>query len=264
MAFVTTKGRFSYAHVLKPHSINGGVPAYSVDLLIPKTDTAGIQKIQAEITRVFNESTPTKFGGRRPANWRSPLMDGDTMMDKEGKPRTDTAGHMVLRAKCSQDQPPEVVDASKQPVFSARDFYSGCYGRISGGFFAYNNSGNMGISFGLNNVQKLEDGEALGGGKTSANDDFDDMPGYAQQYQPPAYPPYQAPDIYAPPTAPAYQQPAYQPPGYNSPLAPTYPQPANQPPGYASPGVAPPIYPQPAPQIDPLTGLPTNNQILGL
>jgi hypothetical protein len=66
-----------------------------------------------------------------------------------------------------------VVDASLNPIITADEFYSGCYGRASISFYAYNTSGNKGIAAGLNNIQKLEDGERLAGG-SSAEEDFGD------------------------------------------------------------------------------------------
>ena len=50
--------------------------------------------------------------------------------------------------------------------------YSGCYGRISVNFYGFNSNGNHGIAAGLGNIQKLRDGESLGG-RTNAEDDFD-------------------------------------------------------------------------------------------
>ena len=38
-------------------------------------------------------------------------------------------------------------------------------------FYAFNSNGNKGIACGLGNIQKIRDGESLGG-KTSAADDF--------------------------------------------------------------------------------------------
>ena len=51
------------------------------------------------------------------------------------------------------------------------EFYSGCYGRASITLYPYDTSGSKGIAAGLNNVQKLEDGEKFGG-TTSAAADF--------------------------------------------------------------------------------------------
>jgi hypothetical protein len=47
------------------------------------------------------------------------------------------------------------------------------YGRASINFYAFNTNGNKGIACGLNNIQKLRDGEPLGG-KSRAEDDFND------------------------------------------------------------------------------------------
>ena len=55
------------------------------------------------------------------------------------------------------------------------DFYSGCYGAADINFFPYNNSGAMGISCGLNNVLKLEDGPKLSGTDLSADAAFGDL-----------------------------------------------------------------------------------------
>ena len=51
------------------------------------------------------------------------------------------------------------------------EVYSGVYGRASINFYAFNSNGNKGIACGLNNLQKIRDGEPLGG-KSSAASDF--------------------------------------------------------------------------------------------
>ena len=51
--------------------------------------------------------------------------------------------------------------------------YSGVYGRASITFYAFNKNGSKGIACGLNNLQKISDGEPLGG-KNRAEDDFAD------------------------------------------------------------------------------------------
>lgn len=49
--------------------------------------------------------------------------------------------------------------------------YSGCYARVSLNFYAFNSNGNKGVACGLGNIQKIRDGESLGG-RSSATDDF--------------------------------------------------------------------------------------------
>lgn len=58
-----------------------------------------------------------------------------------------------------------------QIILDQSEVYSGCYGRISVTFYGYNSNGNRGIGAGLGNIQKLEDGEALGG-RSKASDEF--------------------------------------------------------------------------------------------
>ena len=66
---------------------------------------------------------------------------------------------------------PQIVDTSVQPIIDRSEVYSGCYARVSINFYAFNSNGNRGIACGLGNIQKLADGEALGG-KTTAAEDF--------------------------------------------------------------------------------------------
>ena len=72
------------------------------------------------------------------------------------------------------------MDANIQSILQQSDVYSGMYGRVSVTFFAYSNSGKKGIGCGLNAVQKLRDGEPLGG-HISAEEAFGQMPAYMQQ-----------------------------------------------------------------------------------
>ena len=65
------------------------------------------------------------------------------------------------------------MDADCQPILDTSELYSGIYGRASINFYAFNTNGNKGIACGLNNLQKLRDGEPLGG-KSRAEDDFSD------------------------------------------------------------------------------------------
>ena len=60
---------------------------------------------------------------------------------------------------------PGIVDAGCQPIIERSEVYSGVYGRASINFYAFNSNGNKGIACGLNNLQKIKDGEPLGGKK---------------------------------------------------------------------------------------------------
>lgn len=158
---VTGKVRFSYAHVFEPHAQSDGQEKkYSVQLIIPKTDTKTVKAIKAAIEAAIAEKYPNK----RPQNLRMPLRDGD-IEDK---------GESVLGAyfmNVSSKNAPGIVDAALNKIIDQTEFYSGCYGRASINAFTYDNSGNKGVSFGLQNLQKTQDGEPLGS-RSRAEDDF--------------------------------------------------------------------------------------------
>ena len=67
---------------------------------------------------------------------------------------------------------PGIVDIDRQPILERSEVYSGVYGRASVTMYAFNSNGNRGIACGLNNLQKIRDGEPLGS-RSRAEDDFD-------------------------------------------------------------------------------------------
>lgn len=157
--------RFSYLHCWEPVGIEGGEPKYSVSAIIPKSDKATINKIKAAIEQVKKESLSV-WGGKVPANLKTPLRDGDT--DRPD----DEAYTDSYFFNANSKQKPQVVDNLVQPILDQSEVYSGCYGNISVNFYAYSINGNKGIAAGLGNIQKLSDGESLGG-RTSAAEDFE-------------------------------------------------------------------------------------------
>lgn len=164
---VTKLVRFSYVHVYEPSKIGDtGDEKYSVSLIIPKSDKETITKIEAAIEAAKEEGKTSKFGGKIPANLKTPLRDGD--IEKADDPAY--ANSYFLNANSTTA--PGIIDAAKKPV-PEEEFYSGCYGRASINFFAFNTNGNKGIGCGLNHLQKIKDGEPLSG-KGKAENDFDD------------------------------------------------------------------------------------------
>lgn len=207
---VTGEVRLSYVNVFNPRpSQSGGDPKYSVTILLPKSDIATKQAIDAEIQRVLAEAAATTFGGQTPVSPAIPVYDGDGVRPSGEPFGEECRCHWVFTA--SSQIKPEVVDANVQPILSQSQVYSGCYGRVSIRFFAYNKAGKKGVGCGLGNVQKLRDGEPLGGG-TTAKQDFGAI---AQQQTVSAYnqpaqnyqrqytaTPVQQPQTYQPTTAP--------------------------------------------------------------
>ena len=160
--------RWSYANVLEPKSINGSAPKYSISLIIPKSDTATVNKINAAIQAAYEEGeSKLKGSGKTVPSLsvlKTPLRDGD--VERPDDP--NYAGAYFINASTTA---PGIVDADRQPILDRTEIYSGVYGRASINLYAFNSNGNKGIACGLNNLQKIRDGEPLGG-KTRAEDDF--------------------------------------------------------------------------------------------
>ena len=163
---ITGKVRFSYAHVFEPSAINeGDDKKYSVSILIPKTDKVTLGKIE-KATEAAKQEGKGKWNGKIPPVLKLPLRDGDV----ERPDDEAYEGMMFLNA--SSKNKPGIVDENTDELMSKDEFYSGCFGRASVNFYAFNVSGNKGIAVGLNNLQKLEDGDRLSGGGSSAAEDF--------------------------------------------------------------------------------------------
>ena len=162
--------RWSYANVWQPKSINGGAPKYSVSLIIPKSDTVTVEKVKAAIQAAYEEGESKLKGNGKtvPALSviKTPLRDGDT--ERPDDPAYANAYFINANSATA----PGIVDADRQPIIDTSEVYSGVYGRASINFYAFNSNGNKGIACGLNNLQKIRDGEPLGG-KSRAEDDFD-------------------------------------------------------------------------------------------
>ena len=173
MKVITGKDtRWSYCNVWEAKAINGGTPKFSVSLLIPKTDTVTVKKIKAAIEAAYREGeAKLKGNGKTVAPLtaiKTPLRDGDA--ERPDDPAY--AGHYFLNANSATA--PGIVDADCQPILTRSEVYSGVYGRASISIYAINSSGNRGVACGLNNLQKIRDGEPLGG-RASAESDFSDF-----------------------------------------------------------------------------------------
>lgn len=161
--------RWSYANVWEPKSINGGTPKYSVSLIIPKSDTKTVAKLKAAIEAAYREGESKLKGNGKTvpplAALKTPLRDGDTE-----RPDDDAYANAYF-INANATTAPGIVDADRNPILTRSEVYSGVYGRASISFYAFNSNGNKGIACGLNNLQKVRDGEPLGG-KASAESDF--------------------------------------------------------------------------------------------
>jgi hypothetical protein len=164
---VTDRVRMSFLNWFAPRKNDlNGKEEYSAELLIPKTDTETLNNLKA----AMKEAIVAKFGDKPPP-LRNPLKDGDTATKQNGDPVADYyKGHFFLRTKSTEK--PGVIGVDGNELREAAQFVSGDYGQAAITAFAFDTTANKGVSFYLQNLLFTDKGEAFGGGKASASDDF--------------------------------------------------------------------------------------------
>lgn len=156
--------RVSFPHVFEAKAIvEGQEPKYSIAMLFDKkTDLAPLKKA---VQNAILEKYGTTEKDELPENFRMPFRNGDT--------KTDLAGYAgTIFVNASSKQKPGLVDKDLNPILDKEEFYPGCYARATLIAFCYDVSGNSGVSFSLQNIQKVKDGESLSG-KKKAEDEFE-------------------------------------------------------------------------------------------
>jgi hypothetical protein len=167
---VTGKVRLSYAHVFEAVAINGeGLPKFSASLLIPKKDKKTTKAIEAAIEAAKLQGESKKWGGPvKASKLKMPLRDGDEDKDED----ENYTGCFFVNA-ISKSRP-AVVDEDLNHITDQSEVYSGCFVRAEINFYPFDFNGKKGIACGLNCIQKLDDGDALGGGKSNPEEAFKD------------------------------------------------------------------------------------------
>ena len=174
MTVTTGEVRLSFVHLLKPYAAQPGADEkYSVTMLIPKSDTATKQRIDAAIEAAKQKGASDKWGGVIPPIVQLPIYDGDGVKPSDGLPfGPECKGHWVMTARANVDFPPEVVDANMNPILSQAEVYSGMYGQVNFSMFPYEFSGKKGVGCSLGPVRKTRDGEPLASSRVTAAEAF--------------------------------------------------------------------------------------------
>jgi hypothetical protein len=164
--------RGSYVSIFKAKAASqeseDQTPKYEMTLLIPKSDTATLDKMEA----AMEEAIAVKWPNKRPAKVEISLHDGDGVRPQSGEPFGDECkGHMVLVVKSKFR--PQVVDRNRDEIMDPGQARSGDYFKVAVNFYGYEKKGRRGVAAGLGNVLFWERGESLSGA-TSAEDDFSD------------------------------------------------------------------------------------------
>jgi hypothetical protein len=164
----TPLARFAFTqHLFKAQEKESGGKQFNVTLLFPKTtDISALQDLalKAAVDEWGDKAKEMAKNGLI----KSPFLDGDSkqgMSQKTGERHPGYEGCTFIRAVSGEEYKPKVFDQKRNPIMSAEDLYSGCYGYAVVNAFTWENAKNgKGISFGISLVQKAKDGERLGGG----------------------------------------------------------------------------------------------------
>jgi hypothetical protein len=183
---VTNKVRFSYVSIFNTKEDLQGNQKYSIQVIIPKSDTAGVKLIQDAIQSAVVEAKKKGKLPEKVSGLKSPLRDGDEYnktREEEGNPTREELKDSYYM-NFSNTKKPQIIDLNGNQIDDESEVYSGCYGRVSVTLFGYSANGNKGISGYLQHVLKTEEGEPLGGGVGSANSDFGILPSLVRKQEP--------------------------------------------------------------------------------
>ena len=109
---ITGLCRFSYVNIFRSRAFRDGQDAkYSICLLIPKTDTKTLDKIQEAMDEAIAQGVTSKWGGKTPKNLHLPLRDGD---EERADEAPEYEGMMFLNANSTQK--PGIIDKDRNEI----------------------------------------------------------------------------------------------------------------------------------------------------
>jgi hypothetical protein len=148
---------------------------YSIALIVQKSEKADLLALKKSYDAALKLGMEKKWGVKPPVGLKNPFTDGDTKYP--GDPLY--ANCIIVNAK--SDRQPGIVKATalgNERIINPDEFYSGCFCGAFLNAFWYDNEG-KGISFGLQHLMFIKDGERLSG-RVSVEDAFDADGGVAE------------------------------------------------------------------------------------
>jgi len=161
---MTPAFRVSYPNVFRPKKNDlSGKEEYSLVALFKKGEDLD------ELKKAAQAAMEDKWGSDKskwPKNIRSPFRDQG---EREAAGYEEGAVFINLKS----NQKPGLVDAKLVDIIDDAEFYAGCWARATVRAYAYDQKGNKGLAFGLQNIQKLRDDAPLGGSLIPAASEFE-------------------------------------------------------------------------------------------
>lgn len=154
-------GSFIYAfHPQPPDKDNPEAkPKYAITLLFDADSDLTLLKNEAARAAVEDWGEDQD---KWPQNFKKPFRD---QAEKQLEGYTPGCKFITVTSSIK----PEVLGPSGKPITDEAQVYPGIRVRASVRAFTYKKKGNVGIAFGLSNIQKLDDGPRLGGGERAAS-----------------------------------------------------------------------------------------------
>lgn len=169
LKLVTPEFIGSYVHLDQPYSGSDDIdPCYSI-LIVLDPDDKEHAKFIDKVEDAIQECIENKWGDK-PRKFQSPLREGEDVGESE-----ELQGKLCINVRSKTR--PGIVDADSQKILDVeQECYSGAIYRCSISAYAWEHKvGGKGVSFGLDNVMKVDDGEHLGGGRSAPEEDFADV-----------------------------------------------------------------------------------------
>jgi len=156
--------RMAFLNCWSPASHYGSEKYYSLTAIVSKEDVNAISTLTGAVEKLKLEAL-NEWSGFSLDNIRSPIHDGD--VEKPGNPIFQNALYINTKSKSA----PQIVDFECNTITEPSEVYSGCFANVSMTLHSYNCGGVKGISAWLGNIQKISDGERIGG-RVLAKEEF--------------------------------------------------------------------------------------------
>ena len=172
---ITPHFRAAFISVFKATSMKNAdgtinKPKFSIRAAFPPNSNIAPLKKEAEL------AAKEKWGDKIPKTLRSPFRTNEELENPIVGIGDDW---IIMSFSANEDRRPGIVDAKNQDIIDDADVYSGAWYRAQVRAFAYETAGNKGVSFGLQNVQKIKDDDPLGNGRIPASKAFEPVEGAA-------------------------------------------------------------------------------------
>lgn len=179
LTFITPTGTATFVHIWEPFAFKSKDPAkqkepqYRLTLVFDdEADLSEMKKIAGQaLVKKFGKAEASAMLKRKQLSL--PWRDG-IEYEEYGEPFTNDGAVFI---SASSRSAPGVVNERAKQIMKQQDFYPGCLARISVYAHAFDSMGNKGVTFLLNNVQKMGDGTKLAGARKNAEDEFDAVEG---------------------------------------------------------------------------------------